>query len=301
MAHSALVVIFLLNLLMATMNKTVDGGLEKAKTEALAAYAQCILRLEEAMNYSPKQAEELVYFIPPTASTPGKLNPIFHYSLPKSHYGITAEVEESIHTHQDLQASWVNTVNSVESDVMADIAEFENGFIDVEHFTPLLVKTIFANDLAEISSFRVKFKNLFQSMHKSRGQQDRKELLDRFAKIAGKELDHLEKRLHQLWLASEGDHARCVLIYQMAHQASMQDELNRLKEHVARHFNEAKDNVDDDGSTRDTTMEDRLFALENQLSQMQTLLEKQSVEMVASMTKQFKMLMTAMKLQAPSP
>ncbi|EQC31230.1 hypothetical protein SDRG_11153 [Saprolegnia diclina VS20] len=63
MAHSAIVVVILLNVLLAMMNQTVTSGLEKARTQALISYARCILRLEITMNLSEKDVEHFTHVV----------------------------------------------------------------------------------------------------------------------------------------------------------------------------------------------------------------------------------------------
>ncbi|KDO17094.1 hypothetical protein SPRG_17493 [Saprolegnia parasitica CBS 223.65] len=63
MFHMAIAIVLLLNVLIAMMNNTLDEGLEKAKLEALASYANCILRLE--LSLAPQERNEMIYVIKP--------------------------------------------------------------------------------------------------------------------------------------------------------------------------------------------------------------------------------------------
>ncbi|OQR82519.1 hypothetical protein ACHHYP_15913 [Achlya hypogyna] len=47
LTHATLVIVMLLNVLVAMMTKSVDGGMEKAKREALVSFAECVLRSEK--------------------------------------------------------------------------------------------------------------------------------------------------------------------------------------------------------------------------------------------------------------
>ncbi|KAF0715796.1 Aste57867_3165 [Aphanomyces stellatus] len=69
MLNSAVVVLLLMNMLMAMMNKTVGDGLERAKTEALVSYARSILRIELAVRYSNQSNSEAVMFIAADATS----------------------------------------------------------------------------------------------------------------------------------------------------------------------------------------------------------------------------------------
>ncbi|OQR87074.1 hypothetical protein ACHHYP_09567 [Achlya hypogyna] len=300
MAHSALVVFFLLNLLVANMNKTVDGGLEKAKTEALAAYAQCILRLEEAMNYTPQETEALMYFEPPSATFAGVLNPIFEYAMPKAHYGITSDVEDAIAEHQKQQASWEAAVIAIESRVGAAFRGFQRGFEDVAHFTELPVAAAFAHDLGVMAAAGVKLGRLFDEMRASRGQQDRVDLLDRFQKRVSQQMATLDKQLHQIWVGSENDHARCTLIYEMAHRATMGQELAALQRHVIAVFDEAKVTIDAENAPAAKEADAaaaRIAGLEAKIEELRALCATQNDQVMASMAAQFQSLLTA--VQAP--
>ncbi|CAK4265805.1 unnamed protein product [Aphanomyces euteiches] len=57
--HATLVTVLLLNVLLATMNRTVDRGLDLSKTEALWSYAQCILRME--VTLTDEQREQVIF------------------------------------------------------------------------------------------------------------------------------------------------------------------------------------------------------------------------------------------------
>ncbi|OQR80565.1 ATP-binding Cassette (ABC) Superfamily, partial [Thraustotheca clavata] len=63
MFHMAIAIVLLLNVLIAMMNNTLDEGLEKARMEALASYANCILRLE--LSLRPTERAEMIYVIKP--------------------------------------------------------------------------------------------------------------------------------------------------------------------------------------------------------------------------------------------
>ncbi|KDO20756.1 hypothetical protein SPRG_13338 [Saprolegnia parasitica CBS 223.65] len=277
MAHSAVVVLFLLNLLVANMNKTVDGGLEKAKTEALAAYAQCILRLEEAMHCSPKETQDLIYFIPPTPSCDGKLNPIFTASMPKSHYGITAEIEAAIATHVAQQTSWVTMAKTIQDQVTAALTTFEDGLLDVAHFIDVDISVVFAKELAAVAVTRSSLDKVFVSMRKSRGQQDQRKLLGRFQKTVARDLMTLGRTLHQIGaVASDDDHARCVIVYKLARQSSMASDIEALQAHASSAFDEAMGAIGD--VVCDADGKDSSSAV---LAEMQALMEAQNASAAA--------------------
>ncbi|OQR94950.1 hypothetical protein ACHHYP_00794 [Achlya hypogyna] len=80
MFHCAVMVVLLLNLLLAMMNKTVDRNWDKLQTRALASYARCILRLETMLGQTEAARAKLSYIS--TKSGP-VLNPIFDEIVPK--------------------------------------------------------------------------------------------------------------------------------------------------------------------------------------------------------------------------
>ncbi|KDO19732.1 hypothetical protein SPRG_15062 [Saprolegnia parasitica CBS 223.65] len=63
MFHMAIAIVLLLNVLIAMMNNTLVEGLEKAKLEALASYANCVLRLE--LSLDSRERTEMIYVIKP--------------------------------------------------------------------------------------------------------------------------------------------------------------------------------------------------------------------------------------------
>ncbi|KDO22391.1 hypothetical protein SPRG_11343 [Saprolegnia parasitica CBS 223.65] len=57
LSHATIVMVMLLNVLIAIMTKTVDGGLELAKLEALVSFAECVLRSEKTAGLTPIAAD----------------------------------------------------------------------------------------------------------------------------------------------------------------------------------------------------------------------------------------------------
>ncbi|OQR81321.1 hypothetical protein ACHHYP_16499 [Achlya hypogyna] len=53
LTHATIVMVMLLNVLIAIMAKTVDGGLDQAKLDALVSFAECVLRSEKTAGLSP--------------------------------------------------------------------------------------------------------------------------------------------------------------------------------------------------------------------------------------------------------
>ncbi|ETV98939.1 hypothetical protein, variant [Aphanomyces invadans] len=57
--HATTVSVLLVNVLLATMNRTVDRGLDLSKTEALWSYAECILRME--VTFTSHQRDRVIF------------------------------------------------------------------------------------------------------------------------------------------------------------------------------------------------------------------------------------------------
>ncbi|KDO31149.1 hypothetical protein SPRG_19625 [Saprolegnia parasitica CBS 223.65] len=235
MFHAAAVAIILMNLLMASMNKTVDGGLERAHTEALASYAQAILRLELSMNYSTEENVVLMHL------APNALNPIFTEPVQKALLKVTLEQEEMIQNHIDATESWKAKANELETAVLTAFDVFLHGIAHVEHFTKLPAKTILANELQHAGIARAKLVRHFEEAAKCRGQQDRVALLHKYQKIVRKTLSDMDKALHDVWTpdVDEPTHLRCVLAYQLAHQADLHDDIMATSTAIATIFDDA--------------------------------------------------------------
>lgn len=66
LSHATLTIVMLLNVLVAMMTKTVDGGLDQAKLEALVSFAECVLRSEKTIGLVP------ITYEPPVAKEDAK-------------------------------------------------------------------------------------------------------------------------------------------------------------------------------------------------------------------------------------
>ncbi|KAH9069303.1 hypothetical protein Ae201684P_004989 [Aphanomyces euteiches] len=121
---AAVVVILLLNVLLAMMNKTVDSGFDKAKTEALASYAKCILRLEESMNNKEHENIAMINF--KDANGKPVLNPIFDENVPKSSIEIPDEQEAGIDAYQKKKKVWLDLMTKLQTIVGEEFTTFDN-------------------------------------------------------------------------------------------------------------------------------------------------------------------------------
>ncbi|OQR88489.1 hypothetical protein THRCLA_22856 [Thraustotheca clavata] len=80
MFHSAVMVVLLLNLLVAMMNKTVDRNWEKLQSRALTSYARAVLRLETMLGHNNVTRSELMKLPYPGGKSVS--NPVFHERVP---------------------------------------------------------------------------------------------------------------------------------------------------------------------------------------------------------------------------
>ncbi|OQR85690.1 hypothetical protein ACHHYP_11541 [Achlya hypogyna] len=64
MFHCAVMVVLLLNLLLAMMNKTVDRNWDKIHARALSSYARSVLRLEMMLGQTEAERDSLIFLTP---------------------------------------------------------------------------------------------------------------------------------------------------------------------------------------------------------------------------------------------
>ncbi|OQR97032.1 ankyrin repeat protein [Thraustotheca clavata] len=235
MFHAAAITIILLNLLMASMNKTVDGGLERAHTEALASYAKAILRLELSMNYTEDENRFMMHL------DKDVLNPIFKEAVPKSQLKVTTEQEEMIQEHLDATDVWNSKVSSLRRRFADTYDDFFNGLKHVEHFTQLSAQNVFGAEVGIIGATRGNIEMIFGQAAKCRGQQDQVMLLEKYQKLIRKAFLDMDKILHDVWTPDTENpvHARCVLVYQMTRQADLHDEIMKTWDVISGYFDYA--------------------------------------------------------------
>ncbi|EQC30245.1 hypothetical protein SDRG_12095 [Saprolegnia diclina VS20] len=104
MFHCAVMVVLLLNLLLAMMNKTVDRNWAKLQSRALASYARCVLRLEtilghteadrDAMNRIVFQKQWFGERAPLIRGNQPALNPIFAETVPKQSLTPSTDIDD---------------------------------------------------------------------------------------------------------------------------------------------------------------------------------------------------------------
>ncbi|CAK4700197.1 hypothetical protein LEN26_001386 [Aphanomyces euteiches] len=242
MFQAAVVVIMLLNVLMAMMNNAVNGGLESAKTEALAKYAQCILRLELALDMGENEVYDSIYFVKPgdDPTTPqGVLNPLFHERCSKAEVNMNEEQEKKIQEHIDRKEAWEELMGKLEKQTNVELTKFEDKLLHIKHFTDMDVDQILAQELTQIRNIRDQLSAIFERCRKAKGQ-DRDHVLDRLQNSLNKLFNKLQQDVLRVWNANKDEaHNKCVLLYHMAFQRDMETETNALKNKVKTELEES--------------------------------------------------------------
>ncbi|KAF0740052.1 hypothetical protein Ae201684P_016152 [Aphanomyces euteiches] len=158
--HASVVTVILMNVLLATVNKTVDRGLDWSKVEALWSYAECILRLEVTLGAeaqkgmvfidvpSPgdipmiQEEETAPLLVPKSMMTSvrsnswqysGILNPAFFDRVSKAELGddtlkVTKDVEEHV-------KEWDDCVNDLETATLEELEKVMGMLQRTSHFT----------------------------------------------------------------------------------------------------------------------------------------------------------------------
>ncbi|KDO34335.1 hypothetical protein SPRG_22084 [Saprolegnia parasitica CBS 223.65] len=216
MLHSAIVVVVLLNVLLALMNQTVTGGLEKAKTRALMSYAQCILRLEGAMHLNQAETIALTH----VKDTCGKrtLHPIFRrvFLAPTS----------------ASRAAWLDQMQTLDKVVMDQVGFVVDGLDHVSHFTDLNVREVFAREFDVLATAQQQLLGAIEVARRSRGQ-FKKEILAKLEKRTSKDLRELQSQLLDVWNRKGtkepmSDDMRCLVLHhvdKLAHSVASKAKL----------------------------------------------------------------------------
>ncbi|OQS03944.1 hypothetical protein THRCLA_03771 [Thraustotheca clavata] len=235
MFHAAAVTIILMNLLMASMNKTVDGGLERARTEALASYANAILRLEIS-NYSEEENIKLMYLVDDEKVQ--VLNPIFTQPIHKAKLNITPEQEEMIQKHLDSAASREQKTEVLKVQVLEAFDLINDGLKHIGHFTKIPIQDVLGVELYTVQEYRKALEEIFIQMKKCR---DQLPILPTYKKIIKKLFMDLSKELHDYWEPENDtqDHARCVMLYQIVHKRTIYDTILSTHDIISNYFDAA--------------------------------------------------------------
>ncbi|EQC25947.1 hypothetical protein SDRG_16204 [Saprolegnia diclina VS20] len=237
MFHSAVVVILLLNVLLAMMNQTVDGGLEKAKTEALTSYAQCILRLEQAMRLTPAETSDLMHLVDASCNK-RVLNPIFFEVVSRAHVALRPDHEASIRADNMRKSGWKSIVSPLEAAVPAHVESLESLLRRVNHFsTDASVVAGFTPELRAIDQAKEKLCTLFAKAKKHRGD-DMPTQLKALKKSIKSTIRTLRVAVQSRWRPDEpleplDGHSRAVYYFQLVHAHNIDVPLKAMADGVA--------------------------------------------------------------------
>ncbi|OQR81260.1 ankyrin 2,3/unc44 [Achlya hypogyna] len=255
MFHSAVVIVLLLNVLLAMMNKTVDGGLEKAKTEALASYASCILRLEEAMGLDAVQTDALIHF---DLGKDGQvLNPIFSEVVPKAALVLSAAQADAIRRDNAQKRVWLDVVESVETLLNAELERLEAKLTRVEHFGPPGVVAGFDSERHLLATARAHITKHIAAARRHRGEDAVGELEKLQVRVLAT-VQELCTNISENWSPVNAVqpldlHGRCVVIYHLVHGENVGLTLLMLQKRIemnlkAIEVKPLKESADDDES-----------------------------------------------------
>ncbi|CAK4953561.1 unnamed protein product [Aphanomyces euteiches] len=113
MVHAAAVVVLLLNLLISMTNTTLGQGLERAKTEAIASYAQCILRMEMSTRKHS------------TMKLGSAINPAFHETRNKADFAKTEDDDEILRSLEESSKEWLVGMEFLRRDTINHLTQLK--------------------------------------------------------------------------------------------------------------------------------------------------------------------------------
>ncbi|KDO17786.1 hypothetical protein SPRG_16806 [Saprolegnia parasitica CBS 223.65] len=296
MLHSAVVCILLLNVLLAMMNQTVDGGLEKAKTEALMSYAQCILRLEQSMHLDADATQELLHLI--DSKTHARvLNPIFSEVVSNLDISLRPEHEASIRQDNTRKQLYKTTLTTVQAAIAEHIDDVTTKLRRVEHFStdPNILRG-FQPELEAIAVAEEALTSLFAEADKHRGD-DALAKLEALATSIRDVIKTLCTKIDKLWSdetttrkMAVNARTECVILFRLV-AAATADELVQI---MAAQINEALDrfldrcftkvqrpqssvakNTDDASGIQRAELQAQFAALETKLNEQNQALVRQ--------------------------
>ncbi|OQR96891.1 hypothetical protein THRCLA_21976, partial [Thraustotheca clavata] len=174
MIHATVSVIMLMNVLLAIMNKTVDRGLERSKTEAVWAFADFVLRME--LTLGAGERENLTILNRPgytDGNTPedddeertpllrkltsakqpkhrtGVLNPAFHDKILKAECALDDEDIRVIKELEETVHEWKQQLVNLQTTIENEIERLLQSIIHANHFS---AKPIYQKDAELIAA-----------------------------------------------------------------------------------------------------------------------------------------------------
>ncbi|KAH9168880.1 hypothetical protein AeNC1_017836 [Aphanomyces euteiches] len=220
------------------MNKTVDSGFEKAKTEALASYAKCILRLEESMNNKEHENIAMINF--KDANGKPVLNPIFDENVPKSSIEIPDEQEAGIDAYQKKKKVWLDLMTKLQTIVGEEFTTFDNELLHVQHFVTFGEERIFPRERNVVKQTRDLIIALIEHSKNSRGQDSERSLM-KLGESLKRELKRFDEKIKREWTSKQqtDEHKKCTVLHQMIYKVAIEDRMNTLKTNIQSHLESA--------------------------------------------------------------
>ncbi|OQR88820.1 hypothetical protein ACHHYP_06612 [Achlya hypogyna] len=242
MFHAAAVVIILMNLLIASMNKTVDDGLESAQTQALHTYARAILRIELLMNLSRADTSALMYVATDAAEAPllatnATLHPLFTEPVPKVSLELSAAHEAELQVHVEATEASRAAVEALKTAVLECFDGVGASISALEHYTSEDVATVYSKELVAVEAAR----QLLQA---------------RLALVRGRRAAALVacqsgvRDILSPFVRAMGDtHGRCSLLYARLHRTDLYEKAATAQRDILRLFDAAIDSAEKSDAT----------------------------------------------------
>ncbi|RHY30949.1 hypothetical protein DYB32_003893 [Aphanomyces invadans] len=289
--HACVVTVILMNVLLATVNKTVDRGLVTSKVEALWSYAECILRLEVTLD--PDQQKMMAFIdIPPLGELPtsydtkeatplvpssmmtsvrsnswqygGVLNPAFSEKVSKAALGAeTLQATKDVEEHVKI---WDECVNDLETSTLDELETVMGLLQRTSHFTT----SPYHQELTCMSDAIPKVMHVFMDAKKKRAPtaQTKTNRIQQLHKKVHRELMFLKTQLSKL-----PHRPTATMFYQVVHGVRFNESLANCIAAIQRHFDDVVDKL---SMAQEQNVSDLSLQLEESNQQTTTQLESHS-------------------------
>ncbi|KAF0698825.1 Aste57867_10574 [Aphanomyces stellatus] len=275
--QATMVTLLLLNVLLATMNRTVDRGLDNAKTESLWSYAQCILRMEVTLTTA--QRDRLMYVdqnarpnfaqrhktvwrrttdssvveesaplvVKPKrydssfrerAKVVGILNPAFEENIAKADLDICDEDMRVIQGLEETLKDWDLTLEQLKATTVGHhVGEIERIRTSIKHTNHFAKNPMFTEELSILTRSSRRILDIFTEAMKKRAP----EAMDKPKRIQDIE-KHVQHEMQDLksQIAKLPVDEDAVMFYHIVHGVKLSDALARCDATIERRFSTVK-------------------------------------------------------------
>ncbi|KAF0698824.1 Aste57867_10573 [Aphanomyces stellatus] len=304
--HACVVTVILMNVLLATVNKTVDRGLERSKVEALWSYAECILRLEVTLDRDQQKSMAFIdvprdgqlpnYFDETPENLPlmprsmmtsvrsnswqygGILNPAFGEKVSKAEMDandmkITKDVAEHV-------KEWDECVNDLETATLEEMESVMGLLQRTSHFTT----APYHDELCAMSDAIPKVMHVFMDAKKKRAPTiaTKTNRIHQMHKKVQRELVYLKTQVAKL-----PKRPSAALFYQVVHGQTFAETLLACNKAVQTHFDQVVERFE---LAEESTLTDLSQQLHDATKGTTDLLEGQS-ELMDEMEKKMQSLL----------